>query len=74
MSYIANIGNFILISFKTFRELLEGYKRFRERERKKDDQLLPFILQRQSTNVQEPTKDDNAPVPRAKAHTMSMQG
>ena len=66
--------NAVVTLYNNFRELLEGYKRFRERERKKYDQLLPFILQRQSTNVQEPTKDDNAPVPRAKAHTMSMQG
>ena len=56
------------------RELLDGYKRYREKERKKYETLLPFILQRPSSARQDNVKDENAPVPRVKANTLSMQG
>ena len=57
------------------RELLDGYKRYREKERKKYETLLPFILQRPSSARQEAqVKDENAPVPRVKTNTLSMQG
>ena len=56
------------------RELLDGYKRYREKERKKYETLLPFIFQRPSSARQDNVKDENAPVPRVKANKLSMQG
>ena len=59
------------------RELLDGYKKYREKERQKYETLLPAILSRAPSNLTQTDADvdENAPVPRTRAPTlMSMQG
>ena len=70
----------IHVCFETstcFRELLDGYKKYREKERQKFETLLPTILNRTPSNLaqQDIDTDENAPKPRTRAPgLLSMQG